>query len=114
MFNRKTISASLCLTLLSAAPAMPQAEINPDHFADPPYAQTVYAGSEQSRTMDAMPPEIEAQLVVVEQTREEATSAGIVGDSAGMYIDAQRDEALKLDQMVAAYNNAADAVARSR
>ena len=115
MTHKRTAVAALCLMLLSAVPALPQAEINPDHFPDPPAAQMAVIGSAEVSQAEANSAELDEMAAQVEQAREEAASAGIsLGDGAGPAIDAYRAQAQDFEQLKARLNGGDVVVAKSR
>jgi hypothetical protein len=104
MSNKKIAVATLTLMIISFVPAFPQAEINPDHFPDPSDAQvvTLQQDREQAVALDAA--KLKAQESVVEEARQEAISAGILGDGAASYLDAYYDQVNQLEMLRAKLN----------
>src|SRR5262249_9657889 len=104
MRDRKLVLALMLTCCLAAGPAMPQADINPDHFPDGPAVQVDSSGlnHQQARTehqsqFDQLIIQIGNQRQAVEEANQDAISAGIVGDGAGPYIDAYKTEVERLE-----------------
>jgi hypothetical protein len=97
MKTKRTAIAAMLMMLMPAAPAFPQAEVSPDHFADAPEAQVSYVSPDHQAAPQAYSRELQAQADVVEDARQEAISAGIVGDGAGSYIDEYRNQVSALE-----------------
>jgi hypothetical protein len=101
-------TAAQCLLLLTAClPAAAQMEINPDHFPDESSPKISVARHEaEVHTLQLRLEDYERQLRVksemVENARQEAISAGIVGDGAGPFIDAYREQQMELEALQAA------------
>lgn len=89
----------MLLMLMPAAPAFPQAEVSPDHFADPPDAQVSMMSADTNEPAEAYSAELQAQENLVEQTRDEAISAGILGDGAGSYISEYQSQMSELTEL---------------
>ena len=90
------VAALSLLTLASATRVMAQAEVNPDHFPDEgtPAASAranVQADIEQQRARIASyETQLRMKSDMVEESRNEAISAGLQGDGAETFIDAYR------------------------
>ena len=88
------IAAMSLLTLASAMRVMAQAEVNPDHFPDEatPVAAVrpeIQAEIEQQKErVNNYEAQLKAKAALVEESRNEAMSAGMQGDGAGSFIDA--------------------------
>jgi hypothetical protein len=104
MSNKRTATAALLLTLMPAMPALPQAEIDPDHFPDPPDAPVSMVKTEGSQQADARSAELQSQENLAEETRQEAISAGIQGDGAASYISEYRNQVNEVDTLRAKLN----------
>ena len=97
MTNKRTAIAAMLMMLLPVAPAFPQSEISPDHFAAPPESQVSYVSPDHQAAPAAYSAELQSQEDLVEQARQEAISAGIAGDGAAAYISAYRDQVSALE-----------------
>ena len=113
MKTKRTAIAAMLLMLMPAAPAFPQAEVSPDHFAAPPEAQVSYVSPDHQAAPQAYSAELEAQENLVEDARQEAISAGIVGDGAGSYIDAYREQVSALEGLRAKLQTSGTALSAS-
>ena len=102
----KTAAQSLLL-LAACLTAVAQSEIAPDHFPDEPSPVTVAPrqGAQlrpvQTRLED-YENRLRAKLEQVENARQDAISAGIVGDGAGPFIDFCREQQMELEALQAA------------
>lgn len=102
----KSVAQSLLL-LAACLTAVAQSEINPDHFPDEasPVALTPRQEA-QLRPVQTRLEEYEnllrAKLEQVENARQEAISAGIVGDGAESFIDFYQQEQMELEALQAA------------
>ncbi len=115
MTNKKTALAALCLMLLPAVPALPQADINPDHFSDAQAVQVAITVTPEISQPDANSAELDAMAAQVEAAREEAVSAGIsLGDGAGSAIDAYRAKEQEFEQFKARRNTTHPVLAQAR
>jgi Skp family chaperone for outer membrane proteins len=102
----KTAAQSLLL-LAACVAAVAQSEIAPDHFPD----QVVLVASAPRQEAQVRPVQtrledyeklLQAKREQVENARQEAISAGIVGDGAGPSIDAYKEQQMELDALQAA------------
>lgn len=102
----KTAAQSLLL-LAACLAAVAQSEIAPDHFPDQasPVAlaprQQAQLRPVQTR-LDDYENLLQAKREQVENARQEAISAGIVGDGAGSFIDEYRQQQIELEALQAA------------
>ena len=102
----KTAAQSLLL-LAACLAAVAQSEIAPDHFPDQasPVAlaprQQAQLRPVQTR-LDDYENLLQAKREQVENARQEAISAGIVGDGAGSFIDEYRQQQMELEALQAA------------
>jgi hypothetical protein len=97
--------------LAAIQPAAAQFEVSPDHFDNPPIAQTPQSAraeqklresiAEEQAMLDHLAGQLAAKAQQVETLREEAISAGIGGDSGAMYITAFRAEQQELQALQA-------------
>jgi hypothetical protein len=113
MSNKRTAIAAMLLMLMPALPALPQAEVNPDHFADPPDAQVSYVSPDRLAA-EAYSAELQSQENLVEETRQEAISAGIEGDGAASYITEYREQMSELSELRAKLESNERVVATER
>jgi len=102
----KTAAQSLLL-LAACVAAVAQSEIAPDHFPD--QAAPVAAAPRQEAQIRPLQTRLEdyenllrAKAEQVENARQEAISAGIVGDGAGSFIDAYQQQQAELEALQAA------------
>ncbi len=102
----KTAAQSLLL-LAACVAAVAQSEIAPDHFPD----QAVLVAAAPRQEAQAQPVQtrledyenlLRAKEEQVEGARQDAISAGIVGDGAGSFIDAYRQQQAELEALQAA------------
>jgi hypothetical protein len=99
----KTAAQSLLL-LAACLAAGAQSEIAPDHFPDEaaPVAsaprQEAQVKPVQTR-LDDYQQQLQVKSEMVENARQEAISAGIVGDGAGPFIDAYRQQQAELEAL---------------
>jgi hypothetical protein len=99
------IAALSMLTLASATRMMAQAEVNPDHFPDEAtpavtVPANIQAEIEQQRAFVASyETQLRMKSGVVEESRNEAISAGLQGDGAAMFIDAYRANQEQFDAL---------------
>jgi hypothetical protein len=114
MTHKRTAMAAMLLMLMPAAPAFPQAEVNPDHFADPPEAQVSMAAPDLGGAAEAYSAELQAQENVVEETRQAAISAGIQGDGAGSYISEYQNQMSQLTELRAKLKSSDKMLATAR
>lgn len=102
----KTVAQSMLL-LAACLAAVAQSEIAPDHFPDqaPSAAlaprQQAQLQPVQTR-LDDYENLLQAKREQVENARQEAISAGIVGDGAGSFIDEYRQQQMELEALQAA------------
>lgn len=102
----KTAAQSLLL-LAACLAAVAQSEIAPDHFPDQasPVALALRQQAQlrpvQTR-LDDYENLLQAKREQVENARQEAISAGIVGDGAGSFIDEYRQQQMELEALQAA------------
>ncbi len=108
----KNAAVALCFVSLTAAPpAMAQFEVAPDHFDTPVTPAPALAraktelsaqiASQQGR-LEALEAQVKKQAERVEESLQEAISAGIQGDCASGYVDAFRQEKKELDRLAQA------------
>ena len=114
MSNERTAIAALLMTLMPAMPAWPQAEINPDHFPDPPDAQESMIKTDGSQQADARSAELQSKENLAEEMRQEAISVGIQGDGAASYISEYRNQLNELDTLRAKLNSGKRVLATER
>jgi hypothetical protein len=102
----KTAAQSLLL-LAACLAAVAQSEITPDHFPD--QASPVAFAPRQEAQVQPVQTRLEdyekllrAKLEQVESARQDAISAGIVGDGAEPFIDAYRQQQMELEVLQAA------------
>jgi Skp family chaperone for outer membrane proteins len=102
----KTAAQSLLL-LAACLAAVAQSEINPDHFPD--QAGPVAFAPRQEAQLRPLQTRLEdyekllqAKQEQVENARQEAISAGIVGDGAGPFIEFYRQQQTELEALQAA------------
>ena len=108
----ESIRTKLLVVFLLAVPAWAQFEVNPDHFDDKNSKSVAASTAElQSRIEEAhacllgYEAQLKARSQSVEETRHEASSAGIQGDGAGSYLavyEQQRKELEVLQQSLGA------------
>jgi hypothetical protein len=104
--THKTVAQSLLL-LAACVTAVAQSEIAPDHFPDQA-APVAFAPRQEAqvRPLQTRLEDYQQQLRVksemVENARQEAISAGIVGDGAGPFIEAYREQQVELEALEAA------------
>jgi hypothetical protein len=96
------MTAAQGLLLLAAClPAAAQAGVNPNHSS--PAQISASAPESQIRTLKALlegyQRQLEAKADLVERSRQEAISAGVVGDGAGPIIDAYRQELEEMEAL---------------
>jgi hypothetical protein len=103
----KSISLSVLTLSLWAAPAWAQFEVSPDHFETDQDSKTAISHEQE---LQAQVRDLQAQIVssqahvraqseMVEEARQAAISAGILGDDAGSYIEAYRLQQKQLDSL---------------
>jgi hypothetical protein len=102
----KTAAQSLLL-LAACLAAVAQSEIVPDHFPD--RAAPVASAPRQEAQVRPLQTRLEdyenllrEKVELVENARQEAISAGIVGDGAGPFIDSYRQQQMELEALQAA------------
>jgi hypothetical protein len=102
----KTVAQSLLL-LAACIAAVAQSEIAPDHFPDE--ASPIASAPRQEDQMRPVQSRLEnyehllqAKAELVENARQEAISAGILGDGAGSFVDAYREQQTELEALQAA------------
>jgi Skp family chaperone for outer membrane proteins len=100
-------AAQFLLLLAACLTAVAQSEISPDHFPD--QATPVASAPRQEAQLRPLQTRLEdyqqqlrEKSEMVENARQEAISAGIVGDGAGPLIDAYRELQMELEALQAA------------
>jgi hypothetical protein len=96
MKSLKTIATLTLFALATVSFAAAQAEINPDHFPDPPAVAMKAEVQTQINNLQARVQGCEARMKAesekLEALRQEAISAAALGDSAGDFVSAYRAE----------------------
>jgi hypothetical protein len=91
--------------LAACLPAAAQADVNPSHFSDGGSQISAVTQEAQVKPLQRQLGSYEQQLrgkaEQVENARQEAISAGILGDGAGPFIDAYRQEQKELEVLQA-------------
>jgi hypothetical protein len=96
MKSLKTIATLTLFALATVSFAAAQAEINPDHFPDPPAVAMKAEVQTQINNLQARVQGCEARMKAesekLEALRQEAISAAALGDGAGDFVSAYRAE----------------------
>jgi hypothetical protein len=96
MKSLKTIATLTLFALATVSFAAAQAEINPDHFPDPPAVAMKAEVQTQINNLQARVLGYEARMKAesekLEALRQEAISAAALGDGAGDFVSAYRAE----------------------
>jgi hypothetical protein len=101
----KTAAQSVLL-LAACLAAVAQSEIAPDHFPDEP-SPVAFAPRQQAQVqpvqkrLEDYENLLRAKMEQVENARQEAISAGIMGDGAAPFIDAYRQQQIELEALQA-------------
>jgi chaperonin cofactor prefoldin len=101
MKSLKIIATVTLFALATVSFAAAQAEINPDHFPDPPAAPVKAEVQAQINNLQAKVQGCEARMRAeqekLETLRQEAVSAGATGDGAGDFVSAYMAEKETVD-----------------